>query len=305
MHLNGGIPLLVQGRSEDGRWLQVMIPDGMVGWLSAAYVDVSSPVGDSPVLASQPVLDAGGNGRVGAISSLRLRAGPGTEYGTLGYLPGGTSLQVVGQTDDRTWLQVGLADGRSGWVAARYVEMTGDQGALEIPIEETAPPAVPIDFNGVVTGITGTSHQLYARGRELGNHANVFAKVGDSLTVSQYVLYPIGWGGYTLGSYGYLHPVINHFAAGRVGGVNPFSRISLSAGIGWSSAHVVDATLANRALCQAGEAPLRCEYRIARPSVAIIMLGTNDMTFMDAGGYSVYLRNIVGTSVDMGVIPVL
>jgi hypothetical protein len=51
--------------------------------------------------------------------------------------------------------------------------------------------------------------------------------------------------------------------------------------------------------------PLECEYRLAKPSVALIMFGTNDSGGMPIAEFQRNLQRIVQISIDMGVIPVL
>jgi hypothetical protein len=48
-----------------------------------------------------------------------------------------------------------------------------------------------------------------------------------------------------------------------------------------------------------------CEYRLARPSIALIMFGTNDAAYRTAQQYRSDLLEIVRMSVEMGVIPIL
>jgi lysophospholipase L1-like esterase len=59
-------------------------------------------------------------------------------------------------------------------------------------------------------------------------------------------------------------------------------------------------------VCREDETPLACEYRASRPSVALIMIGTNDILYqVDSASYRANLEDIVQISIDMGVIPVL
>jgi hypothetical protein len=58
-------------------------------------------------------------------------------------------------------------------------------------------------------------------------------------------------------------------------------------------------------VCRSGETPLECEYRLVKPSVALIMFGTNDSGGMPSATFSANLTRIVQISINMGVIPVL
>ncbi len=146
---------------------------------------------------------------------------------------------------------------------------------------------------------------IFQHGQQLGNRANVFSKIGDSLTVATYVLYPIGWGGYTLHDYEYLAPVIQYFSATNARDSNSFANISLSADNGWTTESVFNPSLANPELCQIGEPPLLCEYRVVRQAVALILLGTNDVAELPLSSFQSNLRNIVEVSIHKGVIPII
>ena len=117
---------------------------------------------------------------------------------------------------------------------------------------------------------------------------------------------PFGWGRYNLGVYAGLQPSIDFFASAIARGADSsFSNTSLSADNGWTSADVLDPARANPSICQPGESPLRCEYRVVRPAIALILLGTNDVSKLDAARYRVNMTQIVTQSLELGVIPVL
>ena len=60
---------------------------------------------------------------------------------------------------------------------------------------------------------------------------------------------------------------------------------------------------ADRTQCAADETPLACEYRIHRPSIALITLGTNDVWHQDT--FEGQMRAIIEFSIQKGVLPVL
>lgn len=146
---------------------------------------------------------------------------------------------------------------------------------------------------------------VYAIGQAKGNRANVFSKVGDSITVSQSFLGPVGEGLYQLGDYGYLQPVIDHFASAMARAGNSFVNPSVAAGVGWAAWGVLDPSLADATLCAAGETPLACEYRLTRPAYALIMFGTNDVGYRSAAEFERDLEQIIDVSELSGVIPIL
>lgn len=148
-------------------------------------------------------------------------------------------------------------------------------------------------------------HAIFNRGQQLGNHSDLFVKVGDSLTVATYVFYPIGWGTYDLRGFVYLEPTIQFFSARRIGNDNAFSRISLAADNGWTTNSVLDPARANPDLCRPAEPPLVCEYRIVKPAIALILLGTNDVAEIDRARFESNMRFILSTSIARGIIPVM
>jgi hypothetical protein len=129
--------------------------------------------------------------------------------------------------------------------------------------------------------------------------------VGDSITVNAGFLTPFGMRQYVLHDHSYLQEAINHYESGWARTHTPFANVSLAAGVGWSSLHVVDPSMANEALCDEEETPLECEYRHVKPSVAIIMLGTNDVPGISNLAYEAAMREIIEISLEKGVIPVI
>jgi len=67
----------------------------------------------------------------------------------------------------------------------------------------------------------------------------------------------------------------------------------------------LDATWSDPKWCQSGESPLTCEYRVSKPSIAIIMFGTNDVNYTDAGSYDIYLRTIISETLSRKIVPIL
>jgi hypothetical protein len=151
--------------------------------------------------------------------------------------------------------------------------------------------------------VTRRIRTIYDIGQALGNRADVFSKVGDSITVSFYFLQPIGEGIYDLDGYDELQPVIDHFSAASA--YNSFANPSLAAGVGWAAWGALDPSLADPAACLPGESPLVCEYRATRPAIALIMFGTNDAAYRSSQQYRSDLLEIVRISKEMGVIPIL
>lgn len=158
----------------------------------------------------------------------------------------------------------------------------------------------------VISGVGSRARAIWEVGRARGNLARAFAVIGDSISADANFLRPIAAGQIDLGPHTYLGDTIAYFSGPDGRGANPFSVPSVAAWGGWMTETVLNPAMADGALCQPGETPLACELRLARPAVALIMLGTNDL----AGGrsldtYRANLEQIVQTCADAGVIPVL
>ncbi len=159
-----------------------------------------------------------------------------------------------------------------------------------------------------ITGITEHAREIFLTGQQLGSRANVFSKVGDSITVNENFLIPFGIGNYNLGEYAYLQAVIDYFSVATARTGNSFANISLSADPGWSSWTAINGYAADESICLPGEMPIACELRMVKPSVALIMLGTNDVPDTDnvtPSAYERQMRKVIETTINMGVIPVI
>ncbi|MDX2160044.1 MAG: SGNH/GDSL hydrolase family protein [bacterium] len=183
--------------------------------------------------------------------------------------------------------------------------MHADRQAIPTPMPEPTrlmliPPPLSLD-----KAVLETVFKTYVRGQALGRRTDVFSKVGDSITVSYSFLYYIGLGQYQLGSADYLDPMIEAFSAEQARAGNAFTNASLAARVGWTAFSPLDPENTLSDECRPGELPLLCEYRLVRPSMAVIMFGTNDVGYVDLAAYRYNLNQIVQLSLDSGVIPIL
>jgi hypothetical protein len=168
----------------------------------------------------------------------------------------------------------------------------------------TPTPDVPLpEYPNILLPGKERLRDIFGAGAQGGMRSGVFSKVGDSLTANEMFLVPFGSGGYDLGEYGYLQEVIDFFSRETARSANSFANDSLTAQTGWRAEHVLDPAKA-RAPCDAGESPLLCEYRIVRPAVAVIMLGTNDV-MAGPGTFRESMSRILDLSLDRGIIPIL
>jgi uncharacterized protein YraI len=249
-----------------------------------------------------------GDAKVTGKQGANLRSGPSTQFSpALALLPPDTELVLAGRTSNSSWYDVRTFDGRGGWVFSDLILVRRDTGSLPVTwIDTPTPPpvivAIPTAVGGsqppITVSISSRTRQIFQTGQQMGNHANVFAKVGDSITATEPFLLELDSGGYDLGGYGYLQDTINFFHGS-------FARQSLAAASAFNAAAVLSAMWADKSQCAPNESPLDCEYRISKPSIAIIMLGSVDMQIYDANSFRGYMEAIVQDTIGKGIVPVL
>ncbi len=265
---------------------------------------------EAPPPSTAPTIE----GALGGATSRRVnfRTGPGLNYGIIQTLPAGTPANFIGRNISNSWFQA-VVGGQEGWLYYTLIDISGDISSL--PVIEVEPPAGggssggsgggSVPASSVVSNIGSRSRQIFLVGQSLGNRPDVFSKVGDSVTATHYFLRPVGVGGLQLHGYAYLQPVVSYFSQTPARTHNSFANDSVAARGGWTTVEVLNPALNVPGVCQPGETPLACEYRVSRPSVALIMFGTNDVARIDTAVYQQNLQTIVQISIDMGVIPVL
>lgn len=167
-------------------------------------------------------------------------------------------------------------------------------------VSQLAPTLDPQDWKNfpVIPTIGQASRQIYQHGQELGNNPHAFSNVGDCGSTPAWFLGDFDRGAryYNLGPYSQLQGVIQQFSGS-------FDRTSLAGRAGFNASSVFATIWSDRSQCQANETPLTCEYRINRPSMAFIMLGSNDVWHPDT--FEPQMRKIIEYSIQNGVIPIL
>lgn len=288
-------------------------PGGMISQGDVILIPVgTSPAPDVPTSewahTAQVSIEGGG---------LRLRRQPNLEAEVIVTLAALTPLTVVGRTSDSAWMEVRTPFLEWGWVSAEWLELSinladipviwtadeADPGDGPSPAEGTT--ASPPESYPHVSGVTDHLGEIYQLGQTLGNGANVFSKIGDSITVNAGFLNSFGTRHYGLHDYAYLEAVVAHYESGWARTHNPFANVSLAAEVGWSSLNILDPGRADPHYCREAETPLECEYRHVKPSLAVIMLGTNDVPGISTMAYEASMREIIEISLEKGIIPVI
>jgi hypothetical protein len=70
-----------------------------------------------------------------------------------------------------------------------------------------------------------------------------------------------------------------------------------------NAASVLSPIWADPEVCESGETPLACEYRVHKPIIAVISFET--WWEKSPEDYERYLREIIQLTIDMGVVPIL
>ena len=339
--LPAGTALALEARNADTSWLLAHTLDGAQrGWVASLYlkygVGVSAallPVSEEIIGGAAPAApEAAAPAPDGLTATtnyqLNVRSGPGTQHSIVGRVSPGVVLIPEARNADASWVLAHTQDGAlRGWLASLYLKFRGGS-ALSLPLSDeilpagtgaaAAAPAAEASYAGIplggldlsrVAGIdltaypvvgraTGRARQIFLDGRARGNNPHVVAKVGDCSSEHWYFLKPFAWGEYNLAGYSNLQAVINHFG-------ESLAYDSEATHNGFNANAVIAPEWANPAVCQPGESPLECEFRIHRPSVAIIMFGTSDLLVMTPGEFDHYMREMVDMTIEAGVIPIL
>jgi uncharacterized protein YraI len=78
-----------------------------------------------------------------SVKAVNLRAGPGTDYPTVGTSQAGAIYKIQSRNADGTWYEICCIDQTVAWVAASVVSTAGDTSAVEIAQAIPTPPPTP------------------------------------------------------------------------------------------------------------------------------------------------------------------
>lgn len=167
------------------------------------------------------------------------------------------------------------------------------------PIIETRLPPEQWQDWPVIPELTGRELAIYQRGRELGNDPTNFSKVGDCQAIKAVLMGIYDQPDrYRLAeSDAYLQETIDNFAGS-------FNRDGQAVRGGYNTAAVLSPMWADPEVCNPGETPIACEYRLHKPSFVIISLEVW-WEGRTVERYEEYMRQIIDFYIDNGVVPIL
>lgn len=321
----------IVGRNADSSWFRLDFAGATKGsWIRALLGKVNGDLPSVPVIAATdsaisaaqttvavpvPAIGAGGAASpvtfTVAARSIFAHTEPDLSSPRIQSLFQGQTFSVLARTADGQWVKLDSAD--DAWVFTLNGTLAGNWQTVPIFGATPAPAPTAVASTATVTStapanpavippvpvIGARAREIYQYGLTLGNSPHVFAKVGDCNSVPPAFLVPFDDpNDYRLGDqYASLAAVISNFSGS-------FSRSSQAARIGFSTTSVLSSQWTDPGVCRRSESALACEYRLTRPSMAFISLGTNGEWLTDAD-YETGLRSIIEYSIQHGVVPIL
>jgi hypothetical protein len=226
--------------------------------------------------------------------------GQGQASPALAAPPATTTVSVVAVSATRAPVFTPTPSPEATELAAATVTATAASTRLptRTPTRTATPDPQAWQKLPVVPTVSERARAIYQHGLDLGNNPRTFSKVGDCESQAVWFLtdFDSGPAAYTLGDYAGLQDVIDYFKGS-------YERLSQAAKPSFNAASLMTAMWADPAACQKDETPLACEFRLNRPAVALVMLGTNDSPRPET--FEANMRKIIDFSIERGVLPVL
>ncbi len=149
--LSAGDVVSINGQSDDGRWLRVVLPTAASGWLPVFALIVEGDLSDVPVIEdAASVGTVVPNAEVSVISygRVNVRSGPGIGYEIVGQLDVDERAAAVARSNRQNdWLLIQLNETEAGsitegWVAYFTVNVQGDPRALPVLVPDSSGEAL-------------------------------------------------------------------------------------------------------------------------------------------------------------------
>lgn len=158
------------------------------------------------------------------------------------------------------------------------------------------PPERWREWPVIPTNISSRMLAIYEYGQMSGNNAHAFTKIGDCHSMPPEFFGIFETDSYDLADFEYLQATIDYFPGS-------YERQGRAAKIGLSATGVTSILWNDWKDCTTMETPLDCEYRLQKPSFAIISLGTNDAN--GVAPFETTLRRVIDVTIGHGVVPIL
>ena len=296
-----------QGNEATGSVAESESASGAPGPIGAAD-GLPTPSGDALEAAAENPPDAAAEAGAVDASAAQPSGVPGSPAGDVAVAPAG-----------------GAGPGASSELATGPTEPPGASATPEPPTDIPPTPTVgPPPAAAELPGVPAIDGAMQARlkaiwdqGQGFGRRGDVFAKVGDSLTVSGFFLTGLGCDTSRLGAREDLRPILDLYRAAEVppgasvapcAAANSLTRRPVSAGTGWLAAQVLAPLRGDvpPECAPPNDTALHCEVALLQPSVAIVTLGTNDVhTNNGVERFGGALGRVVDELAALGVIPLV
>jgi hypothetical protein len=146
--------------------------------------------------------------------------------------------------------------------------------------------------------ISANAVEIYQLGVTNGNDPHAFSILGDCLSEPAILFERFADASYLENpEYKTYRKTLRYFSGS-------WDRYFITVANGMTVASAFSPAWAGNPLCQSGESPLDCEFRLHNPSILVISLGTN-WGGRDPDEYENYLRKIVIYALDRNVLPVI
>ena len=120
--LYNGDVVTILATSDDGKWYQVITPDGITGWSSADYIRINTSTPSTP--PSTPVEGATGTVfNINESSKLYVRKDPNAVATVLDKLSNDDKVTILATSDDGKWYQVKTHNDIVGWCTSAYIRI--------------------------------------------------------------------------------------------------------------------------------------------------------------------------------------
>lgn len=239
-----------------------------------------------------------------------IHSGPSFTFPRALVLGSAAPVTITARNRAGHWLRVAFTqDGArgEGWVTLAYLTLPDGFALSAVPVEsaldfdlssaQSDEQAALLDVPLIPQAIAPEMCVLYREGVALGHNPYGVTKVGDSNSASDVYLEPLTEGRYELAAHDYLQNTAALFAP-------HISTESYAARVGMNALSVFD-PFWSASVCEVGESPLTCEYRLNAPSFAVIMFGINDTRALNSEQYAEQMAQLIRETLDAKIVPIV
>ena len=115
---SGVIVTLIERKAD---WFKVRSPAGATGWMTQEALAMDEAAAAEVITAKSTPAAPAAVQAVTSSANVHLRRGPGKQFDSLGKLPKGLSLDLLGRQN--SWYQVETPAGALGWITADYLQI--------------------------------------------------------------------------------------------------------------------------------------------------------------------------------------